>query len=261
MPTISELPVRRILWDFESPYEIDTIFAIKSNFDHVLTFDKNSAQALSEVHHSVRHVPAGYDETIFYKRDLASKFVMTKEGGHVDGKSLDLVFIGNPHPERVKFFTQIQNRLKEYKVKIIGANWSQYIDKTCFHQLFDGIIQPKDCAINYCRAKVVLNLHRTRDDVVFCNSRGIYPSSPNPRTFEIAGCNTVQMVDSSRYPEMNDYFSPDSLCVFSTPDDFMNKFEALVHDAELRHPYEEKSLEDAKRHTLMNRISSILDIL
>ncbi|MNJ52710.1 Spore protein YkvP [compost metagenome] len=118
---------------------------------------------------------------------------------------------------------------------------------------------PGDTAEVYSGSKIVLNLHRSpHDESVNNNTIGLTAASPNPRTFEISACATLQLADV-REDLSNFYIPGQEIETFSSPSELYEKVNYyLSHEAE-RREIALRALERTYReHTYSHRLHEIL---
>ncbi|MNI92288.1 Spore protein YkvP [compost metagenome] len=93
------------------------------------------------------------------------------------------------------------------------------------------------------------------------NTIGVTASSPNPRTFEIAACGTLQLVDVRE--DLASFYTPGvEIETYSTSDELMQKVNFyLTHEKE-RQEIALRALEKTYRdHTYSNRIHQMFEYI
>ncbi len=242
---IDQIGGHKILWDLESPYEIDLVTQSCHTVGYCFMHDKNSAEYVSKIAHSCTHVPHACNPKVHRKVDVPYEY------------RSDLVFVGNALHSRTRFLESVADSLKDYMVTIIG--WGFHGMSGYEHQrVIHGHVGEEEMVKYISGAKIALNMHRLHD-LDMHNKDNVEFSSPNNRTFEIAGIGTAQMVDHSRMPELLDYFDKDDICVFDGPEDFMVNFRYLMDDPDERHRMVEACQKRAyKDHTYTKRLSDHL---
>jgi spore maturation protein CgeB len=109
----------------------------------------------------------------------------------------DVSFVGVEFQNRLNLLKELQLLLESVDSAVIGPNWT----------LEARFVQPmkvtnQEAAQISNRSRIVLNMGRSLD---LANSRGIVPSTPGPRAFEVGGCSTVQLVTWDQ-PEIEEYY-------------------------------------------------------
>ena len=95
-------------------------------------------------------------------------------------------------------------------------------------------MSPEQTARHYNAAKMVINLHRPADDETNRNTYNVPACSVNPRTFEINGCATLQLVDARA--EIASMYTPDKeIVVYGSPEELLYKVHHYAaHEEERR---------------------------
>jgi len=243
---IEKLPGHKILWTMEDPYEIDLVEQYHHYFGYILTTDRASAEYLRQTTGKGTHLPHGAIPEVHKPQEVSWEY------------RSDLCFIGNAFPSRLQFFRKVLPSLKDYNVILGGTGWNLLNDSYGQRIINHGVSSE-----NYLKfingAKVNINLHRLRDDVSIANKNGIMPSSPNNRFFEICACKAVQMVDSSRSPELLDYYGTDEVIMFYDENDFLMLFEKLMANKNYRNEVAEKAYQRTlKDHIYERRFVQVL---
>ena len=111
-------------------------------------------------------------------------------------------------------------------------------------------------------AKINLNIHRDPVDPPSGNSRKVKATSPNDRTFALAGCGAFQIVDATR-PDLFDCFTENKeIVVFSSPRDLARKIEYYLANPKLRQKIGKAAQKRAYReHTFEQRLKQIFSDL
>jgi spore maturation protein CgeB len=245
---INAIPCHKILWDLESPFELDVI---KKGIDHImylLIMDKNSAD----------HIKTQYP-------DKEVKFVPCScyppKHSHVNVDKLykyrsDLCFVGAPFRSRVNFFREVKDALADYYLTIIGYSWHGTMDWGN-QNLINDIMPVEEVTKYYSGAKIALNLQRQNSDAWGHNESNVKASSPANRLFEIACSGTCQMVDNSRCPEIFEYFDENEIVVFTSPTDFLEKLKYLMNHPSKRDEIGTRAMKKAQSlYAYRNRIDA-----
>lgn len=176
------IQTNKIWWDFEAPYEIDTIVQGASAFNKVFTFCKNSASYLLAQGIDTTLLPTASDITVFRPIIVEPSYFT------------DVLFLGNAFPSRIEYFRKYDRGNR--RVVIIGVGYPQDIkDK---YEVKEGIIPPSECAKWYNGAKEVIQIQRTIDDAdLGQNKNKIVPDLVPIRNWDIQACKTQS--DKERY--------------------------------------------------------------
>ncbi len=252
-----DFKVHTVIWDFEAPYEIDTLVNNANFIGHCLTPDLNSFKTLQS--------RGLYQNRLHYSPYACDPLVHREIDWNYETKPAypyrsDICFVGNAMPTRIKFFEQQATFLSDYKVTIVGIGYrglAGYRHQNIIHDYIS-----MDEAVRYFNgAKINLNLFRSKDDCHFAEDTfNLQPLSPNCRTFEVAACGKTQICDNTRNPELQNLFG-DSIVTFDPdkPESFQEKFTELMQNKTRR----EELAKNAKaialsKHTYQSRISEHL---
>ncbi len=186
-------------WATEDPYEKDASYRIEPHFDAIFTCDRWTQRFYD--HPRVFHLPlAGCPHRHHVPIDDAAD------------RPIDVLFCGVAFANRQEIMTRLMPALSGLRLCVIGPGWGpfgtgfsdQRVDKSRLIEL-------------YAKSRIVLNLGRSLN---FENSRyQIAPSTPGPRTFEVAMAGAVQFFHEDTL-EIRDYFKEDEVPGFSGLHDF-----------------------------------------
>jgi len=165
----------------------------------------------------------------------------------------DLSFMGAGYPNRRKAFKE----LLTYDFKIWGTEWDGDPVLEPFVQENGRRVSTEETVKIFNASKINLNLHSSIQDKELITGGDFV----NPRTFEIAGCKSFQLVDKrTLLPELFDLQT--EMTVFSSLKELKQKI-----DYYLKHPQERKALAEAayarvnKDHTYKNRMALLLEFI
>lgn len=118
---------------------------------------------------------------------------------------------------------------------------------------------PGETAEVYSGSKIVLNMHRSPyDTTVNNNSVGLTAASPNPRTFEISACGTLQLADV-RDDLASFYIPGQEIETFSNPSELYDKVNFYLDHETERREIALRALERTYReHTYSHRLHEML---
>jgi len=227
-------------WSTDDPYEIDTNLENRDCFDWIWTNDKASV-AFYDME-KVEHLPLAADPKAHCLPFL------NEESSYWHDSS----FVGVEFPNRRELLEMLQPILEALETTIIGPNWTleaRFVKKMK--------ISNQEAAKISNRSRIVLNMGRSFD---FANTRGIVPSTPGPRTFEVGGCSTVQLVTWDQ-PEIEEYYLPGEEIIFCDGlDEIEEQILALVTDRERRRAIAESSFKRTMScHLYDHRMQKIVD--
>ena len=212
--TCKRLNLPLCYWSTDDPYEIDANLDSRTCFDWIWTNDKASI-AFYDME-NVEHLPLAADqETHSFPFPGEEKFYW-----------YDVSFVGVEFPNRRQILQELQPLLEALDTAVIGPNWTL---KARFIQARK--ISNREAAEVSNRSRIVLNMGRSLN---LNNTRGIVASTPGPRTFEVGGCSTVQLVTWDQ-PEIEEYYLPGREVIFCDGvDDILEHIENLVNDRDRR---------------------------
>lgn len=231
-----------VFWATDDPYEIDFNLEHLDFVDYIWTNDRSSLVLYPK--DKSGHLPLAADP---------DEHILSTLGDESD-YWYDVSFVGVEFPNRRAIIEELTPMLRKLRTVIIGPNWS--IDERFIVR--QRVSNQKAAEISN-RSRVVLNLARRLD---LSNTRGVIPSTPGPRTFEVGGCGTVQIV-SPELPEVEEYYTPSVEIEFSgTVEEMKTRIENLVHDSDRRRKTADAARERTKSsHLYDHRLSQILDVL
>jgi spore maturation protein CgeB len=238
-------------WATDDPYEFDCNLKLSEHIDWLFTND-------------VGTVPYYGGENVSFLALAAAESVHMLAGTEYVSDAAaewDFCFCGAAFPNRVGVLEGLWPVLQRYRTLIVGrldgpTAWPapqlpsiQFRDEVSYSELLDV----------YRRSRVVLNLSRYFD---LCNSLyQIVPSTPAPRTYEVAAMGIPQFCFFDR-PQLLADFAPDELALFDTRDEFDRLAERYMGDYELRRGLGLRSRAKARtRHLYRHRLAEMRDVL
>jgi spore maturation protein CgeB len=264
LKALRQIKVKTAVWFLDDPQEIDFTAQKGLFYDHVFTVEDNCVAA---------HRQAGSKNAAFLP--LGCFPPVNKKLESVEDKyKSDICFVGVAFPDRVAFFDEQADFLKDHSVKIIGGGpnigsgadpwfWKRKLKRLDVLEKFviDEVAFPEEAAKYYNGAKINLNIHRGAVDERFAhgNSAGILPRGISGRTFEIAGCGAFQLIDQKR-ADYTRHFTPDKeLVSFSDAADFQAKVKHyLAADQERGAIAAAAQARAYREHTYEDRLKKIL---
>ncbi|HEY8391955.1 MAG TPA: glycosyltransferase [Capillibacterium sp.] len=240
------LGAKTVLWLVEDPYEIDLHRGpMVEAYDLVFT---NERQAVAQYNHpNVHYLPWCCNPDVHRPLTVPEKY------------RSDLCFVGMGFPNRLKILNAIAPFLKKLNVKLIGV-WDRWGK---LHPDLEKFVRPVENDFHEVQkyfngAKINLNIHRDPVNPPSGNSRGVGATSPNDRTFALAGCGAFQLVDATR-PDLLKCFTPDQeVVLFKDPEDLAAKIKYYLANPRLRRQIGNAAHRRAYReHTYHHRLQVI----
>ncbi len=230
-----------VYWATEDPYEQDASYRIESDFDIVFCCDRWGVNFYTHKH--AYHLPLAADARLHY--------VPVQPGSP---RPIDVLFCGVAFSSRKEIVEAIRPSLTGLNISFIGPGWGQF-----GAGFTDRRIEKDQLIQAYGRSKIVLNLGRS---LHFENRRHqIAPSSPGPRTFEVALAGTMQLFHEDTY-EIRRYFTRSELPSFSNPVEFD---ELLQHYLSSPGQRDQVAIAAQRRalaeHTYAHRAQTVVDTL
>lgn len=249
---IRAMGIKTAVWLPDDPYHSDVTIGIAPHYDYVFTLEKSCVSLYRELGCSqVHYLPFAVNPD-YIRPTFADASYET-----------DICFIGSAFWNRVAIFDEIAAYLSGKKLKIVGYWWERLNNYTLLKPNIHGIwISPEETFKHYSRAKIMINIHRSREDPTHnSNSQQISTQSVNPRMFEISACGTLQLTDVRE--ELQEQYTPGyDIATFSSPDELVSNIEYyLTHENERREMAWRGLRKTMNNHTFRNRLSKLLDIV
>lgn len=196
------------LWLHDDPYEFDYAFKAELRADIVFSNDRWACAHYR--HDRVHHLPLA-----------ASPRHHLRELKPLDERTLDLFFCGVAYPNRIDFLRRADAMLSRRRVAILGADWPASLRCASNRRL--TVAEMADFAQD---ARLTLNLGRDMD---IANRRyQLPPSTPGPRTFEVALSGSAQAY-FVRDLEIERHFRPgEEIYLIDGIDDLARLFDRLA---------------------------------
>lgn len=235
-----------ILWLIDSIKRLPESEKNLSFYDEILSFEQCDEHYLYEKYRiKCSYCPVGYDPRVYYPDDNVVK-------------DIDISFVGSPVAKRIEILQPIAAYAQQ-RNKVL-ATFGRFWDETYFWkksyfakknsplQLYahNSNIQPEEVAQIYRRSKICLNIH-------VADHEGV-----NPRTFEILGTKSFQLVDKK--PKMGELVNVgQDLIEYEDINDLIDKIEYYLAHNDLRIKIANNGYECAKNNYMINKIvASIL---
>ncbi|WP_019638563.1 CgeB family protein [Paenibacillus fonticola] len=242
--------IRTAIWLTDDPYYTDMTVRTAPHYDYVFTLERNCLDFYRSAGcRNVYYLPfAAYVE--HYRPTLTRSPI--RRG---------ISFIGTAYWNRVQFLQPIIGGLMEKGLTINGIWWDRLPEYSSYpNQIEIGKwMGPGETAEAYSGSKIVLNLHRSPHDVsVNNNAIGLTAASPNPRTFEISACGTLQLADVR--DDLSSFYTPgQEIETFSSPDELYEKVTYyLTHETERREIALRALERTYRQHTYTHRLHEML---
>lgn len=242
--------IRTAIWLTDDPYYTDITLGIAPHYDYVFTLELNCIELYErhgcpEVHYLpfAAYLPQFHPNTFptIHRRDVS--------------------FIGSGYWNRVNYFNPILPRIMSHQTVFNGIWWDRLPDFRKYkHKIeLNRWMSPEETKDVYNGTKIVLNLHRSHeDDSVNNNSLKIPALSPNPRTFEINACATLQLTDARA--DLSRFYTPGvEIETYETAAEMMDKIEYYLANENKRREIALRGFERTwKEHSYHHRIHTLL---
>lgn len=250
---IREMGIRTAIWFTDDPYYTDATASLASHYDVIFTLELECVPFyLGCGCRQVHYLPFAANPAIYRPKPVPVNY------------RYDISFIGSAYWTRVDFFDRIASFLAERHTYISGIWWDRLRH---YKQLAPKIelgkwMGAEETASYYYGSKIVINLHRSTNDPTYNkNTQGIGAVSPNPRTFEIASCGTLQMTDVRS--DLGRFYVPGKeIVTYSSPEELMQKIDYYLAHEEERTAIALNALRRTlQEHTYVHRLDRMLGIL
>lgn len=227
------------LWLHDDPYEIDFSYRVKTLGDLILTNDRNSLFAYDRP--NVFHLPLAGSLQHHYRKLNPNK-------------TLDISFCGYGYENRIEIISASHKFLQNYDYEIYGANWPVNIANCSNIRL-----NTQDYISLASQSTITLNIGRNFN--IANQNNQISPSTPGPRTFEIAlaGSAQISFCDSL---EIFEYFENEKeILTFANLNDLENLISSLIENPNYaRKIARQAQIKAMKYHTYESRLLKFVEI-
>lgn len=225
-------------WLHDDPYEFDYAYKAQKLPDIVFTNDLWTMEHYNR--ENVYHLPLAASRKIHFRPIQIDRW-----------RSITSFFCGVAYPNRVEMFRQAAAVLSSFNTVVMGAHWPPELS---FAQ--NTRLAPEVFADYASNSLITFNIGR---DFNLANRRYVIaPSTPGPRTFEIALAGSAQLffVDSL---EIENYFEPDAeILLFDSVKDIQEILQRAFEEPEWVIEIAKKSQERALReHCYRHRAEKI----
>ncbi|MEK8131259.1 glycosyltransferase [Paenibacillus filicis] len=250
---IRAMGIRTAVWLTDDPYYTDITLPMVLHYDTVFTLELECVDLYRQNGSAqVHYLPFAANPNIFRPKPIPLEF------------RYDIGFIGSAYWNRAYFFDQVAPFLAKRHTYISGIWW----DRLKNYKLLSNKIElgkwmgAEETAVYYNGMKISINLHRSVADESFNkNSRLIGAVSPNPRTFEIAACGTLQLTDVRS--DLARFYTPDhEIVTYASPEELKYKIDYYLHHEEERRTIALNALRRTMtEHTYSQRMAQMLRLL
>lgn len=237
------------LWLVDDPYLITHHLQIAQLYNFVITEDSGSVPVYSRNRIKALHIPLAVNPAYYSPMEVPDKY------------QYDICFVGSALPIRLKTFDEMATFLKKKNFILIGRWWEKLKNYEMLKpHILNRTIPPNEVAKYYNGAKIVLNIHRTPNDVNR-NPNKIPAYTPNNRTFDIAACKAFQLATCRN--DLEKYFTLDKeMICYQGIQDLKDKIEYyLNHDDERKAIAENAYQRTMKDHTYVSRLEELIEML
>ncbi|MBJ9992283.1 glycosyltransferase family protein [Paenibacillus sp. S28] len=253
MDIIRQLGIRTAVWLTDDPYYTDMTTENVKHYDYIFTLESNCIPFYQQL--GCTHV---------YHLSFAAHTEYYRPSRNISPLRRDVSFIGSAYWNRIGFFDPIIDRLMQHNTVFNGIWWDRLPQYTAYQDRIElnKWMGPAETAEAYNGSKIVINLHRSHeDDTVNNNAIKIPAASPNPRTFEISACATLQLSDSRS--DLAKFYTPGvEIETYSSPEELLYKIEYYLAHEEERRQIALNALERTFRdHTYGKRLNEMLTII
>lgn len=247
---IREMGIKTAIWFVDDPYFTDWSVNIALHYDLVVTQEKSCEGLYREAGcANVHYLQMAAHTSLFQPMSVPEQY------------RTDVCFIGIAFYNRAQLFDEIAHDLKRHKLFIGGDHWSRMREyRHIRHSVRPGYIVPIEAAKYYNGAKIVINVHRAPDPGPDNHNRlGLPAHSLNPRTFDLAACGALQLVDD-RQELLGSYTVGKEIVAYRNARELVELIDYYL-------THEEERLEIAARgyrrtirdHTFDNRMTQLLE--
>ncbi|MDQ0418504.1 spore maturation protein CgeB [Croceifilum oryzae] len=246
---LKSINLPKAIWFTDDPYAIDKAKPVALFFDYIFTNESQAVPIYQAQWPSVvvRHLPLAVSPDTYQPRKQIPKKYLS-----------DLVMVGCGFENRIRFLKASDESLRLVRTKLVGPGWTPFSEKREV-QIHPHWVSGLEANYYYCGAKMVLNLHRSHDDPhLKQNSQQIKAHTPNNRLFEIAACQSFQLIDDR--PDLSSLYEiGKEIISFSGVEDFLEKSKFYLPRIRLREQIAQAAyIRTQKEHSYEERIQKIL---
>lgn len=247
LAALKKLSVPMALWTLDDPYEHRENYERAVWFDAVFTEESACLDSYRSRETRAALLPFAHDPSVHAPR--SSRLPEQYQS--------DLCMVGRGFKRRIALLEALLQKQPRLRLSLVG-DWSDVPTRSpLFPCLGPKRVSAQEAVRYYQASKIVINIHRDEEDST--GLAGIIAASPNPRTFEAAGCRSFQLVDASR-TGIAECFAPGvEITQFSSADDLQDKVDYyLSHGDERRSIAEAAHRKSLSAHTYTHRAAQVL---
>ncbi|MEJ9220142.1 glycosyltransferase [Paenibacillus glucanolyticus] len=253
MDAVRAMDIRTAVWMTDDPYYTDMTVDWIHHYDYVFTLELNCVAHYQNLGCSQVHYLPFAAFPVHY-RPIAMPGAAKR----------DIGFVGTAYPKRIQFFEPIMDQLMAHRTFINGNWWEKFPGYGRFNNQIEinKWMGPAETADVYNSAKIVINLHRAvDDDEINQNSGHIPAASPNPRTFEISACGTLQLCDERS--DLARFYTPGvEIDTYRSQGELLEKVEYYLANDHLRKEIAHRALERTyQEHTYAHRLNTLFSVI
>jgi spore maturation protein CgeB len=235
-----KMNIKTACWWLNDPFQFERGLKLAKNYDYWFSNSKKCAKIVqSKFKIKSQFLPTAYDPET-HKKIRKNKIF-----------SCDICFAGDWSESREKLLSFLIS--KGFDLKIYGP-WEKKLNKNSplFSYLIPGFFTPKQMAEYFSNAKIILNHHTWFKKF----SHGV-----NPRLFEAAGCETVQVVDfKTEIPDL--FFINKEIITYANISQLPIILNSLLNDSNKRQKIAFKAKARVLRdHTYEKRMCQMLSFI
>jgi len=201
-----------VLWLLDEPYEVDATRQYSRWYDRVFVNDRS----VLDKHRNSHWLPAAANRRLHKRLDVVPE--RYRSDIFASGSLNNLTF-----KKRLRTLMSVYNRMTQHDTVIQGITPSLW-----------SILQYERLPFYYNGARIVINIHRDRGwgtKARDTNRENLEPTTPNPRTFELAACRTFFITDNGR-ADIEQLFP--GAVTFHDEDDLIEKLKHYIEEPEER---------------------------
>lgn len=245
--------IKAAIWLTDDPYYTDLTLEMVRHYDVVFTLELECVEYYQQNGIAQTHyLPFAANVSLFRPKIIPIQY------------RREISFIGSGYWNRIAVFDQIAPYLAGKNSYISGGWWDRLRHFNLLSSKIDlnNWMGPEETANFYNGTKIVINMHRAHDDMEFNNNSGLIRAlSPNPRTFEISACGTLQLTDIR--DDLTRFYTPDKeIVTYASTEELIHKLDYYLHHEEERRAIALNALKRTREeHTYVHRLSQMLRII
>jgi len=232
-----------VMWCYDKATAFPAVVEGAAHYDLFYAFESSDVSDLGERGVDVTFLPMGYDPTYYHETD--------------EDETIDVSFVGSLDDRRKRLLERVATELPECDLQVWGNNWSWYDP---FAQFEYRVRRRKlgNCVHNYNLPAASVNEVYNRSKICV-NIHGPHSKrAMNPRTFEILGSGTFELVDyKPRLPEQLDIGT--EVVTYETGDEFVEVIDYYLDNPVERNEIAARGHQRVQEdHTYSDRLQRII---